>query len=166
MNAQLPTSLDRTDLRILAVLQSDGRISNQDLAERVSLSPAPCLRRVRRLETAGVIRGYHANIAPGALGLGLLAFVNVKLSKEGGARSRAPDAEFAESVSAWPEVVECHAMTGDLDYLLKVRVRDLEHFSAFMMDRVLRQGGVLDVRSSFALRSVKMPPFDGTVPEI
>lgn len=152
-----PLSLDRTDRRILAILAADGRISNQDLAERVSLSPAPCLRRVRRLEAAGVIRGYRASIDPGALGLGLLAYVNVKLAKQGVAAAPSPDTAFAQAVAAWEEVVECHAMTGDLDYLLKVRVRDLEHFSGFVMERLLRQPGVLDVRSSFALRSVKAP---------
>ncbi|MEZ5661507.1 MAG: Lrp/AsnC family transcriptional regulator [Burkholderiaceae bacterium] len=150
-------ALDRTDRRILEILRRDGRISNLDLAQQVALSPAPCLRRVRRLEQAGVIRGYHADVDPAALGLTLLAFVNVKLAKQGAGRERAPDAEFAEAVAQWEEVVECHALTGDLDYLLKVRVRHLDHFSSFMMERLLRQPAVLDVRSSFALKSIKTP---------
>ena len=107
--------LDKTDRRILAVMQENGRLSNQEVAEQVSLSPSPCLRRIRRLEQAGVIRKYVALLDADKLGLGLLAYVNVRLEKhgEGGARSTTSSrAAFAAAVMQWPEVVACHAMTG------------------------------------------------------
>jgi Lrp/AsnC family leucine-responsive transcriptional regulator len=151
-------TLDKTDRRILAVMQENGRLSNQEVAEQVSLSPSPCLRRIRRLEQAGVIRKYVALLDADKLGLGLLAYVNVRLEKqgEGGARSAASSrASFAAAVMDWPEVVACHAMTGDMDYLLRVHVEDMEHFSRFMMDTLLRHPAVQDVRSSFALQQVK-----------
>ena len=150
--------LDKTDRRILAVMQENGRLSNQEVAEQVSLSPSPCLRRIRRLEQAGVIRKYVALLDADKLGLGLLAYVNVRLEKHGeaGARSSAsPRAAFAAAVMHWPEVVACHAMTGEMDYLLRVHVEDMEHFSRFMMDTLLKHPAVLDVRSSFALQQVK-----------
>jgi Lrp/AsnC family leucine-responsive transcriptional regulator len=150
--------LDKTDRRILAVMQENGRLSNQEVAEQVSLSPSPCLRRIRRLEQAGVIRKYVALLDADKLGLGLLAYVNVRLEKHGeaGARSTtSPRAAFASAVMLWPEVVACHAMTGDMDYLLRVHVEDMEHFSRFMMDTLLKHPAVLDVRSSFALQRVK-----------
>lgn len=150
--------LDKTDRRILAVMQENGRLSNQEVAEQVSLSPSPCLRRIRRLEQAGVIRKYVALLDADKLGLGLLAYVNVRLEKHGesGARSAtSPRAAFAAAVMQWPEVIACHAMTGDMDYLLRVHVEDMEHFSRFMMDTLLRHPAVLDVRSSFALQQVK-----------
>jgi Lrp/AsnC family leucine-responsive transcriptional regulator len=150
--------LDKTDRRILAVMQENGRLSNQEVAEQVSLSPSPCLRRIRRLEQAGVIRKYVALLDADKLGLGLLAYVNVRLEKhgEGGARSATSSrAAFATAVMHWPEVIACHAMTGDMDYLLRVHVEDMEHFSRFMMDTLLRHPAVMDVKSSFALQQVK-----------
>lgn len=151
-----PAELDRTDLRILAELQRDGRLTNQDLAERVALSPSPCLRRVRRLEEAGVIRGYVALVEPRAVGLGVVAYVNVRLEKRAPARgARIPYDEFREAVRGWPEVVACHAMTGDVDYLLRVAVGALEDFSRFVQDRLLRHPGVIDVRTGFALETIK-----------
>lgn len=154
-NVSDPTSLDRTDLRILAALQENGRLSNQELADRVALSPSPCLRRVRRLEAEGVIRQYVALLEPARVGLGLMAYVNVKLEKRATARGRFAADDFRDSVLGWPEVVECHATTGDADYLMRVHVRDLAHFSRFVMDTLLRHPGVLDVRSSFALQRIK-----------
>jgi len=147
----LDISLDRIDLRILDVLQQEGRLSNQELADRVSLSASPCLRRVKRLEELGVIRQYVALIDPLRIGLGLLAYVSVKLEKRG----RMPLDEFKARVHTWPEVVSCYAMTGDMDYLLRVFVQDLEHFSRFVMERLLKQPGVVDVKSSFALERIK-----------
>lgn len=148
----MPTpSLDRTDLRILELLQQEGRLTNQDLAERVSLSPSPCLRRLKRLEEAGVIRGYVALLDPDRIGLGLLAYVSVKLEKRG----KMPMDDFRARVQGWPEVLACYAMTGEMDYLLRVHVEDLQHFSRFVMDQLLRQPGVVDVRSSFALERIK-----------
>jgi Lrp/AsnC family leucine-responsive transcriptional regulator len=143
--------LDRIDRRILELLQADGRMSNQELAQKVNLSPAPVLRRVRALEEAGLIRQYVALLDPARLGLGLLAYVTVKLEKKG----RMPIEQFRRAVQAWPEVVACHSTTGDMDYLLRVCVEDLDHFNRFIMNTVLKQSGVIDVRSMFALERVK-----------
>ena len=143
--------LDRIDLLLFAELQRAGRQTNTELADRVHLSPSACLRRVQRLEREGVIAGYRAEVDPERLGLGLQAFVRVQLARH--------DAEavaaFAGFVNDWDEVVACHALTGDMDYLLQVVVRDLEHFSRFLLDRLLNQAGVADVNSSFVLRTVK-----------
>jgi Lrp/AsnC family leucine-responsive transcriptional regulator len=143
--------LDRTDLRILEVLQREGRLSNQDVAERVALSPSPCLRRIKRLEDKGIIRQYVALVDPQRIGLGLLAYVTVKLEKHG----KLPMEEFGIRVQTWPEVVACYAMTGDMDYLLRVHVEDLQHFSRFVMEQLLAHPGVVDVKSSFALERIK-----------
>ncbi|AWV05763.1 Lrp/AsnC family transcriptional regulator [Marilutibacter maris] len=143
--------LDRTDLLILAELQRSGRQSNAELAERVHLSPSACLRRVQRLEREAVIAGYRAEVDPERLGLGLQAFVRVQLSDHG---SEAIEA-FSRFVNGWDEVIACHALTGDMDYLLHIAVRDLDHFSRFLLDRLLNQSGVADVNSSFVLRTVK-----------
>jgi Lrp/AsnC family transcriptional regulator, leucine-responsive regulatory protein len=143
--------LDKTDRRILEVLQVDGRLTNQEVAERVSLSPSPCLRRIRRLEKLGVIRQYVALLDPYRVGLGLLAFVSVHLEKRGSM----PHDDFKARVQAWPEVVACFAMTGEMDYLLRVHVEDLQHFSRFVMEQLLTLPGVIDVKSSFALERVK-----------
>ena len=158
--------LDKTDRKILAILQEDGRLTNQEVAERVNLSPSPCLRRIKRLEQAGVIRQYVALLAPDKIGLGLLAYVNVRLEKHGASQviggSRAgtaaipsPRADFSASVTHWPEVVACYAMTGEMDYLLHVLVRDLEAYGQFTMAVLLKMPGVKDVKSSLALEVVK-----------
>ncbi|MCL4801385.1 MAG: Lrp/AsnC family transcriptional regulator [Burkholderiales bacterium] len=143
--------LDRTDRRLLDLLQTDGRLSNVELAEKVALSPSPCLRRVRALEEAGVIRQYVALLDPAKVGLDLLAYVSVKLEKRG----KMPIDAFTQAVRGWPEVVACYAMTGEMDYLLRVQVADLEHYSRFVMDALLKQPGVLDVRSNFVLERIK-----------
>jgi Lrp/AsnC family leucine-responsive transcriptional regulator len=143
--------LDRTDLRLLALLQREGRASNTDIAAQVNLSPSACLRRIQRLETAGAISGYAALVDPKAVGLGLQAFVRVQLEKHG-----QPSIDlFADSMQSWDEVVACYALTGDMDYLLHVVVQDLEHFSRFLLDKLLNASGVADVNSSFVLRTVK-----------
>lgn len=147
----MQSTLDRTDLRILAELQINGRTSNTELAAAVNLSPSACLRRVQKLEADGVIAGYGARLDPRALGLGLQAFVRVQLSRH---EAAAID-EFIERVTGWEEVVSCYALTGDMDYLLQVYVADLEGFSRFLLDRLLNASGVADVNTSFVLRSVK-----------
>ena len=144
-------ALDRIDLLLLAELQRNGRLTNADLAERVHLSPSACLRRVQRLERDGVIAGYRADVSAERLGLGLQAFVRVQLKHH----DSAAVAGFAELVNGWDEVIACHALTGDMDYLLQIAVRDLEHFSGFLLDRLLNQPAVDDVNSSFVLRTVK-----------
>lgn len=144
-------ALDRTDLLLLAELQRGGRLTNAELAERVHLSASACLRRVQRLERDGVIAGYRAEVDPERLGLGLQAFVRIQLNHH----DAASVARFAQAVDAWDEVIACHALSGEMDYLLQVAVRDLEHFSRFLLDRLLGQPGVADVNSSFVLRTVK-----------
>lgn len=148
------TVLDRTDLRLLAVLQTEGRITNAELAERVNLSPSACLRRLQRLEAEKVITGYAAQVDPQAVGLGLQAFVRVQLVKHEAAMIE----RFVQRISGWDEVVACHALTGDMDYLLHIYVADLEHFSRFLLDHLLNDAGVADVNSSFVLRTVKRSP--------
>jgi Lrp/AsnC family leucine-responsive transcriptional regulator len=155
----LEVELDKIDRKILAILQADGRLTNQEVAERVNLSPSPCLRRIKRLEDSGVIRKYVALLEPTKIGLGLLAYVNVRLEKHsdnpGKGSSRSPRDDFSASVAQWPEVVACYAMTGEMDYLLRVHVEDMNHFSRFMMETLLRHAAVLDVKSSFALQHIK-----------
>ncbi len=148
----MPTiSLDRTDRKILELLQKDGRLTNLELAHKVHLSPSPALRRVRALEEAGLIKQYVALLDAEKIGLGLLAYVTVKLEKKG----KMPIDSFSRAVQSWPEVVACYSMTGDMDYLLRVHVADLQHFSRFMMDSLLKHPGVLDTTSSFALERLK-----------
>lgn len=144
-------TLDRIDLQLLAELQRAGRLTNAELAERVHLSPSAALRRVQRLERDGVIAGYRAEVDPERLGLGLQAFVRVQLARH----DAVAIAAFVEQVNASDEVIACHALTGDMDYLLHIAVRDLEHFSRFLLDRLLGEAGVADVNSSFVLRTVK-----------
>ncbi|MGY1410870.1 MULTISPECIES: Lrp/AsnC family transcriptional regulator [unclassified Luteimonas] len=145
------SELDRTDLMLLAELQRAGRQTNAELAERVHLSASACLRRVQRLEREGVIAGYRAELDGERLGLGLQAFVRVHLARH----DAASIAAFAAHVNEWPEVIACHALTGEMDYLVHVAVGDLEHFSRFLLDKLLAQAGVADVNSSFVLRTVK-----------
>ena len=144
-------ALDRTDLRLLALLQRDGRATNADIAAQVNLSPSACLRRIQRLEATGVIAGYAARVDPKAIGMGLQAFVRVQLEKHDPASVQL----FGDGVRVWDEVVACYALTGDMDYLLHVVVQDLEHFSRFLLDNLLNASGVADVNSSFVLRAVK-----------
>ncbi|MGB3290831.1 MAG: Lrp/AsnC family transcriptional regulator [Burkholderiaceae bacterium] len=146
--------LDRIDRQILMELQRDGRLSNQELADRVSLSPSPCLRRVRRLEDEGYIQSYVALVDPDKVGLKLLAYVTIRLNKVFRA-SHSPVSDFARDVQVWPEVVECYAMSGDMDYLLRVQVKDLTEFSRFAMDKLMQHPAVVDMRSSFTLQHIK-----------
>jgi Lrp/AsnC family leucine-responsive transcriptional regulator len=145
------SEIDAIDRRIVAVLQREGRLPNQELAARVGLSPSPCLRRVARLEEMGLIRGYRAVIDAEQLGLGLHAFVRVQL-REGTAEAVA---RFAASVKEWEEVVAAYSLTGDMDYLLEVHVADLKHYSDLIMHRLIAVSGVADVSSSFVLSDIK-----------
>lgn len=144
-------TLDKTDLRILAELQLNGRLTNVELAERVALSPSPCLRRLKQLEESGVISQYVALLDPAKIGLGLQAFVRVTLEKRGNSHNQS----FIDAVQRWTEVVNCFAMTGEMDYLLQVHFEDMEHFSRFVMNELLQQQGVEDVKSSFVLKEFK-----------
>lgn len=143
--------LDPADLRILTVLQDEGRIANVDLAERVGLSPSPCLRRTKQLEAEGTIRGYAALLDRKRLGFGVEAFVQVSLERHQDRYDRA----FREAVLSHPEIVGCYVMTGEMDYLLHVLARDLEAYGRFTLDVLLKMPGVKDVKSSLALEVVK-----------
>jgi Lrp/AsnC family leucine-responsive transcriptional regulator len=143
--------LDRYDRHILEVLQEDGRISNQDLADRIGLSPSPCLRRVRALEEAGIIAGYRAMVDAKKLGLSLIAFINISMDRHTPERF----ANFDATVSALPEVLECSLITGrDADYQLKIIVRDMEAYQDLLLHKITRIEGVSGVHSSFVLRQV------------
>ncbi len=148
-------TLDRIDRRILDLLQHDAKLSNQEIAHRVGLSPSPCLRRTRRMEESGLIRHYVAILDPAKLGLGLTAYATVRMDKHSDAPKRGPMGSFRDVVQTWPEVVACYAMTGEMDYLLRVQTVDLEHYSRFVMDKLLRHSSVLDVKSSFTLERIK-----------
>lgn len=143
--------LDRIDLILLALLQQNSDRTNAELAAQVHLSPSACLRRVQRLEKDGAIRTYRAEVDPQAIGLGLMSFVRVQLREH----NTAAVESFIAFVNQWPEVVRAYALTGDMDYLLQVAVRDLDHFSKFLLDRLLNNASVADVNTSFVLRTVK-----------
>ena len=147
--------LDAIDRRVLQALQADGRMTYDQLAERVGLSPSAALRRTKRLEDAGVISGYVALVRAEAVGLGLSAYLNVRLAKHGNNDRRSPMQVFKAAVQAWPEVVECVALAGDMDYLLRVVVADMAHYSRFVMDTLLRHPSVQDCKTSFVLEHVK-----------
>jgi Lrp/AsnC family leucine-responsive transcriptional regulator len=148
-------ALDKLDRLILRTLQTDGRATYDQLAEKVSLSPSAVLRRVRRLEESGVIDRYVALVKPEAVGLGLTAYLNVRLEKHTETHKRNPMDLFRASVQTWPEVVECAALTGDMDYLLRVVVADMAHYSRFIMDTLLKHPSVEDCKTSFVLDRVK-----------
>ncbi|MDD3518899.1 MAG: Lrp/AsnC family transcriptional regulator [Chromatiales bacterium] len=144
-------SLDRYDRRILEELQQDGRLSNQELAERIGLSPSPCLRRVRALEESGLIAGYRAMLDARKLGLTLTALVHISMDRHTPERF----ANFEQKISSLPEVLECLLITGqDADYQLKVVVRDMDAYQELLLDRITRIEGVTGVHSSFVLRRV------------
>ena len=143
--------IDRFDRRILEVLQQDGRISNQELAESIGLSPSPCLRRVRALEEGGVIAGYRAVLDAKRLGLSLQALIFISMDRHTPERF----ANFEDKVQAMPEVLECLLITGqDADYQLKVIVRDMDAYQALLLNKITRIEGVSGVHSSFVLRGV------------
>lgn len=143
--------MDRYDHCILEELQTDGRLTNQELADRIGLSPSPCLRRVRALEEAGIITGYRAIVDPARLGLNLLALLSISMDRHTPERFAAFDA----AVAAMPEVLECLLITGrDADYQLKVVVRDMAHYQELLLERITRIEGVTGVHSSFVLRRV------------
>jgi Lrp/AsnC family leucine-responsive transcriptional regulator len=143
--------LDSVDRRMLEILQREGRISNAALADRLHLSPSPCLRRLRALEADGVISGYRATLDRAKLGLGLTVFVELKV--EG--HSDRSAAAISERLTAAPEVVAAHIVSGSADFLLEVVVADLAAYERLMFDTLLRLPNVADVRSNFALRTVK-----------
>jgi len=146
---------DRLDRAILRRLQVNGRETYDLIGAEVGLSASAVLRRVRRLEEAGVIDRYVALVRPESVGLGLTAYLNVRLEKLTERHKRNPMDQFRASVQTWPEVVECVALTGDMDYLLRVVVQDMAHYSRFIMDSLLKHPSVQDCRSSFVLQRLK-----------
>ncbi|PPE69355.1 AsnC family transcriptional regulator [Caldimonas thermodepolymerans] len=147
--------LDAIDRRILRALQVDGRMTYDQLAGQVNLSPSATLRRVKRLEEQGAIAGYVAVVPPERVGLGLTAYINVRLEKHTETHKRNPMDLFRAAVQTWPEVVECAALTGEMDYLLRVVVEDMAHYSRFIMDTLLKHPSVQDCKTSFVLDRVK-----------
>ena len=143
--------MDATDRKMLAVLQEEGRISNAALAERLHLSPSPCLRRMRALEQDGVIAGYRAVLDRDKLGIPITVFVELKV--EG--HSDRSAAAITEAINATPEIVAAHIVSGAADFLLEVVVADLAAYERLMFETLLKLPNVADVRSNFALRTVK-----------
>jgi len=143
--------LDRYDLRILQELQRDGGLSNQALAERIGLSPSPCLRRVKQLEDAGIIERRVTLLDRRKLGLTLTALIQISMDRHTPERFE----QFESKVKSFPEVQECHLITGqEADYLLKVVVPDMDHYQEFLLNKLTRIPGVSGVHSSFVLRRV------------
>lgn len=143
--------LDNYDRQILRVLQQDGRISNQDLAERIGLSPSPCLRRLRTLEESGLITGYRALLDAKKLGLSLMALIHISMDQHTPERF----SNFEEQIAQIPEVLECLLITGqDADYQLKVVVRDMDGYQELLLNRITRITGVSGVHTSFVLRRI------------
>ena len=143
--------LDSIDRKIIAELQADGRMTNVDLARRVGVSAPPCLRRVRALEQAGFIHGYHANVDAKMLGFGVTVFAMVGLDSQAENDLQA----FEERVNTWPEVRECHMLNGDIDFILKCVATDLESFQEFLTQKLTPAPNVAHVRTSLTIRQSK-----------
>lgn len=155
----MPQDLDDFDLKILSLLQEEGRISISDLADSVGLSPSPCARRLRRLEDEGYVDRYVALLNPKKLGVGLNVFINVRLASQ----TRAAFDKFDAEMALIPEIVGCHLLTGAFDYLVQVRIGDIEQFRNFMRDRLTAIEGVIETQSSIVLEQLKFTtaiPFD------
>ncbi|MEE3288846.1 MAG: Lrp/AsnC family transcriptional regulator [Pseudomonadota bacterium] len=146
----MPEPLDKIDSRILEIIQEEARISNTDLADRVGLSPSPCWRRVRTLESAGVIERYVTLVNAKSVGLPINVFATVTLEKQIEPALEA----FEKAVTQRPEVMECNLMTGEFDYLLRVVVPDLGAYERFLMDHLTRIKGIASIKSSFSLKQV------------
>jgi DNA-binding Lrp family transcriptional regulator len=143
--------LDRIDRRILRDLQEDGRMTNVELARRAGISAPPCLRRVRALEEAGYIHGYHADIDPEMLGFGVLIFAQVGLVSQ----AEADLIAFEKLVEGWPEVRECHMLAGETDFLLKIVAHDWDTYNRFLTSQLTAAPNVSNVKSALAIRRSK-----------
>lgn len=147
--------LDSIDKRIISALQEQGRLSYEELGQQVGLSASAALRRVRRLEEEGVLAGYVALVRARTVGLALTAYIQVRMTKPTGSDKHSPLDSFAAAVQGWSEVVECIALTGEMDLLLKVIVADMDHFSRFIMDTLLKHPSVQDCKTSFVMKPLK-----------
>ena len=146
--------LDRIDRRILRDLQDSGRMTNVELARRAEISAPPCLRRVRALEEAGVVRGYHAELNPAALGFNVTVFAQVGLSSQAEHDLRA----FEDLVNSWPQVRECHMLAGETDFLLKIVAEDWDAYQKFLTTKLTTAPNVSHVKSALAIRTAKLLP--------
>ena len=155
MPERAPARLDKLDRAILRALQDNGRATCEALGAHIGLSPSAVLRRIRQLEDSGIIARYVALVPPEAVGLGLTAYLNVRLAKHIDHQQRSPMELFRAAIHTWPEVVECAALTGDMDYLLRVLVADMAHYSRFIRDTLLQHPSVQDCKTSFVLDRVK-----------
>ncbi len=142
---------DPAERKILTLLQRDGRMPNNKLAEHVGLSESPCFRRVKQLEQAGVITGYVALTDQRLLGLDITAFVQVTMKDH----TNYDEAAFGQCINDEPHIIECHAMSGSYDYLMKVVANNMDHFSDIAMERILKYPGVKSIESSFNLKAMK-----------
>ncbi len=143
--------LDAIDRRIVTELQTNARLSNIELAEKVGLSPSPCLRRVKRLEREGYIDGYRASLQRARIGLGFSVFLGVKI----GVHANEEAQRFERAVIEMPEVVACHLVSGEADYILEVVVPDLEDYQRFLVGKLLNLSIVREVRSNIAIQTLK-----------
>ncbi len=143
--------LDQVDIRLLRALQADGRLSNAKLAEQLAISETPCWRRLKRLETEGFIQSYQANLNRKKLGYGVVAFVQVTLGNHAGEEPL----QFEQLVTTLPEILSCHNVTGDCDYLLQIVASDLDAYGIFVRDKLRKLPGVTSIRSNLSLREVK-----------
>jgi Lrp/AsnC family transcriptional regulator, leucine-responsive regulatory protein len=148
-------ALDKLDRAILRLLQENGRETYDVVGAQVGLSASAVLRRVKRMEEAGVIARYVALVSPQVVGLGLTAYINVRLEKHTESHKRNPMDLFRAAVQAWPEVVECAALTGEMDFILVVLVQDMAHYSRFILETLLKHPSVQDCKTSFVLDRVK-----------
>jgi DNA-binding Lrp family transcriptional regulator len=147
-------NLDETDRRLLAELQAEGRITNVELANRIGLTAPPCLRRVRALEEAGVIKGYHADLDASQLGFAITVFAMVSLKSQAESALR----EFEDYVKDLPEVRECHMLNGEIDFILKIVSQDLQSFQEFLTSRLTPAPNVDSVKTSLTIRTAKHQP--------
>lgn len=145
--------LDRYDRILLRTLQENGRASNVELSDKASLSAPQCYRRVRRLETDGIIRGYTAQVVPWTIGLNVVAFVSLTIARERFKQVR----ELEQAIRHFPEILEGYTISGDFDYMLKVVSPDLKSFSTFLTDRLMQVPGVAGVHSMICLEEIKPP---------
>ncbi|HWK41395.1 MAG TPA: Lrp/AsnC family transcriptional regulator [Croceibacterium sp.] len=148
------STLDSIDRHLLAELQAEGRVTNVDLARRVGLTAPPCLRRVRALEEAGVIRGYHADLDPSKLGFAITVFAMVSLKSQAEEDLRA----FENHIKALPDVRECHMLNGEIDFILKIVSRDLQSFQEFLTSKLTPAPNVASVKTSLTIRTSKSEP--------
>ncbi|MFC3097818.1 Lrp/AsnC family transcriptional regulator [Alteraurantiacibacter palmitatis] len=149
----MPT-MDAIDRKILAVLQAEGRVTNVELASRVDLTAPPCLRRVRALEEAGVIRGYHADLDPSKLGFAITVFAMVSLRSQAEEDLRA----FENHIRSLPQVRECHMLNGEIDFILKIVAHDLQSFQEFLTSHLTPAPNVASVKTSLTIRTAKHEP--------